>query len=188
MPSRVGVAARRPQRYPRPVGGGSAVRALGAAVLAAVVAAGPSQAGAARPAPGPRTTLIVPPRSMAGITIGDRRSDVEARLGPGRRLGMASHVVRVRYARWGIDEIEYYVSPSGGRAQLLGLVTRDSRYHTRQGIRVGSPLAAVQRAAGMRCYGTVTDCQQGFAPHGPGVIYHLVDGRVRIIALAAFAD
>jgi hypothetical protein len=145
-------------------------------------------ADAVRPAPGPLTTLIVPPRTLGGISVGDGRRQVEARLGPGRRLGIPPHVLRMRYARWGIDEIDYYVPAPGREPRVIVVTTRDPRYHTRQGVRVGSPLSLVSSAAGMHCYNSGADCQQGLAYRRPGVVYHLRDGRVRTIALVAFAD
>jgi hypothetical protein len=144
-------------------------------------------------------TLIILDRSIGGVVLREKRVEVERRLGRGLVLHAADqqppeprlHVESVLYTKVGL-EVSYVsrddtlLSRSNGRVAVV--VTRSPRYHTPQGVHVGSPAAAVQSIQGIEC-GDELDllCQHGGHVHNqPGTSFQLdqPDGNVVTVAIA----
>jgi hypothetical protein len=145
--------------------------------------------GAAHASDIARSTLIVPPSQIGGVRLQEPRARVDVVLGRAtgvrivRRTG--PRVISVEYPEAGLTAIYSVVA---GVPRAAAFVTTDPRYATRSGVRVGSPLATVRRAPGMRCYNDGDSCEQGLAYEKPGVVYSLIVGRVVRIEVVAVAD
>jgi hypothetical protein len=130
-----------------------AVAVAGALVLVAPVAQG------AASLPNHR---IVLDRSIGGIAVRERRTTVEATLGPGRRSGAHRSYLRGKLEVW----------YTGRPARVFALRTRSATFETRGGIGVGSSYTEVAAIHGTTCYAG-SDCQHGFARlNSPGTGFH----------------
>jgi hypothetical protein len=139
---------------------------------------------------------IVLDRSIGGVALGKKRSDVEWSLGKGFVLDAEDqkppeppvHGEQVLYAKSGLEV--WYVSTnaskaSRARARVIAVVTRSPRYQTPQGVHVGSPAAALDSIQDLKCY--LEDCQHGYhALNQPGTTFRLDHprGEVTMIAIA----
>jgi len=107
-------------------------------------------------------TLIVLDHSIGGVALGERRSEVERRLGQGFVLEAEDqkppepsvHSEDVLYAKHGLEV--WYVSRSGTavsrrRGRVSILLTHSPRFRTPEGVHVGSPVAALRRLEGLNC-------------------------------------
>ena len=133
--------------------------------------------------------MIVPPKQIGSVRIGMSHVAVEQRIGAGRpRPTTPGKVLTVRYPRVGLEAVYARAGDSAARP-VIAILTRDPRYHTSSGVRVGSTLGTVARLTGVHCFDREQTCQQGFRRHGrPGVVYTLRNGKVVRIAAYAFAD
>ena len=153
-------------------------------VLAACAAAAGAQAATI-------TRAIVLDRSIAGVALGETRSSIELRTGPGSlvsaRTDSSGHVERIAYDAAGLYVT--YVSAGtlatrpAGRAVVLE--TTWTSFRTQQGVHVGSTLAAVRAIHGVRCYGTV--CQHGYMAHGAGTSFLVDPVRRRVVRIVVSA-
>jgi hypothetical protein len=129
------------------------------------------------------TRAIVLDRSIAGVALGQRRAAIERRIGSGYVVSAradtstrpAGRVERIAYDAAGLYVT--YVSSGASPRQLRAgkaevLETTWTSFRTPQGVHVGSPLAAVRKIPGIRCFGAV--CQHGYR-HGRGGTSFLVD-------------
>jgi hypothetical protein len=73
---------------------------------------------------------------------------------------------------------------------VFGVFTRSPRYHTADGLRVGSTLAQAHREHGIRCYDQpgYLACQGGLGYEKPIVSFTVRGGRVVRVFMAAAAD
>ena len=124
------------------------------------------------------TRTIVLDRSIAGVHVGETRASIERRIGQGFVLGGArddtstvppSHVERIEYDGAGLYVT--YVSRGNSARRLAAaratvLETTWTSFLTPQGVHVGSPLGALQRIPGLRCFASV--CQHGYSKSSGG--------------------
>ena len=167
------------------------------ALLAIVVLSG---LGAGQAAAGPAVTItraIVLDRSIAGVRVGETRGAIERRIGQGFVLGGAredtstlppSHVERIEYDAAGLYVT--YVSRgtsvrllAAGRASVLE--TTWTSFATSQGVHVGSPLAALGRIPGLRCFASV--CQHGYSKGGAGTSFLVDPVRRKVVRIVVSA-
>jgi hypothetical protein len=152
-----------------------------------------------RTGPGP-SSLIVLDRSIGGVALKEERADVERRLGRGRLVQSRdqkppeppAHSEHVRYPMDGLDV--WYVSRDATssereRARVFAVRTSSTRYRTRGGVRVGSPVGMLRALRGLECF--AESCQHGF--HGArraGTAFRLdrPGGRVTWIAVSVGGD
>jgi hypothetical protein len=136
-----------------------------------------------------RRTLVVP--------LVSERTKVEKLLGGGatvprrRRTSSGREYVleRVAYASSALTIL--YVQPRGKPEVVFGVFTPNPRYHTRDGLRVGSTLSAARHADGIRCspqLGTRFACEGGLGFEKPVSAFYVIDGRVVRFGLVAVAD
>lgn len=141
--------------------------------------------------------LIDPNGSIAGIAPGEPRAKVEAQLGEGTTVshrmrsssGRAFLQERIRYPRSGLTVL--YVRPQGKPEAVFAVFTASPRYHTRDGLHIGSSLADAQHADEIRCspqLGTRFACQGGLGFEKPVSGFDVRDGHVVRFALVAVAD
>ncbi len=154
----------------------------------------------------PVSQLIVPGSSLAGISTGESRASVEAKLGRGM---VKAHTTangkdvgyQVAYpdARLVVDYATLVSSPA---PVVVQVTTRSTRYHTRTGIEVGTRVLTVARLPGVVCEPTASTSQTftheicnirggpGFpsvetSPVTPVLTFGILHGRVHEIALIA---
>lgn len=150
----------------------------------------------------PTSVLIVPGASIAGISIGDTRSRVQAVLGPGvvtartASPGVTGPIVRFRveYADAGLA-VAYSSLASGRTPVVVRVSTRSSRYHTRTGIKVGTSARTVAHLPGIVCdsassfAGMICSIQGGQGQDAelslvtPVLSFGILNGRVQDVAL-----
>ena len=155
---------------------GNALRALAVVTTLASVGVGAARAVSI-------TRTIVLDRSIAGVSLGERRAGIERRIGNGSIVSVrtdtssapASRVDRIAYDAAGLY-ITYVSTGSTPRKLAAGramvLETTWTSFRTPQGVHVGSSLTAVKSIPGVRCFGPV--CQHGYVGSGGGTSF-LVD-------------
>ena len=150
--------------------------------------------GSAETTSTPIPALIRPSASIGPVTIGESRAKVEALLGrgtpepPGEDASFLS--ARILYSNAGL-EVSY--SKSGyfkyaSHPIVLWVVTQSSRYHTRSGIGIGSPINHLADVVPLTCRGqlAVRSCEVGTSPHtGPAMTFHARNGHIDRISLIA---
>jgi hypothetical protein len=129
---------------------------------------------------------IVLDRSIGGVSLKEKRADVERMLGPGvvvktedqKPPEPPAHEEDVQYARDGL-EVVYVSQTAAQRASglVIAVLTTSSRYRTKEGVGVGSTLADVRAIRGIKCYGA-GDCQHGNTHNKPGTGFAFRGGRV----------
>jgi hypothetical protein len=138
------------------------------------------------PSLGPSSNAVVIPRSIGGLSLGERRGDVEATLGKGDVRNLTTKSTTVAYPDWGLTVV-YAVGPQPADESVIVVRTTSKRFQTARGVGVGSSLAEVRREPGVRCFGVRT-CQIGFQnSSSPGAVFVLDNGVVVIISIQAFA-
>jgi hypothetical protein len=177
---------------------------LGAAYLACVlvlvaVASGCSLGSSSNSSVGkadPNTTINVD-GVVGGIRARDTRVAVEKRLGAGTTISASTHkqkiggtytLTRVRYPASQL--VVLYVASPGRPPWVFGVFTTSPRYHTADGLRVGSTLAQAQHEPGIRCYDQQSyfACQGGLGYQKPITSFTVRSGKVVRVFMAAFAD
>jgi hypothetical protein len=139
---------------------------------------------------------IVLDRSIGGVGLGKKRTDVEQSLGKGFVLKAedqeppepASHAEDVLYPKRGLEV--WYVSANASKAsrdkgRVIVVLTHSPRYRTLEGVHVGSPATALNPIGGVQC--SLADCQHGYhALNQPGTTFRLdhPGGKVMMIAIA----
>ena len=170
----------------QPVGSFVALASLGFALTACGASEGSRSNG---------DTRIVLDRSIGGVALREKRTDVERQLGHGfvvhtedQKPPYPAHAEQVLYAKYGLEV--YYVSRNAtplalARGRVLVVLTHSPRYRTPQGVHVGSPAAALHAIKGIKC--SLEDCQHGYtALNHPGTSFRLdyEGGKVVTIAMA----
>jgi hypothetical protein len=135
--------------------------------------------------------------AIGGIHTRDTRIAVEKRLGAGTTISTSTHkqkiggtytLIRVRYPASQL--VVLYVASASRPAEVFGVFTTSPRYHTADGLRVGSTLAEAQHELGIRCSAQQSyfACQGGLGYEKPIVSFTVRDGRVVRVFTAAVAD
>jgi hypothetical protein len=140
--------------------------------------------------PDPNTSINVD-GSIGGVQPRETRSRVEHLLGPGQLLSTTAGsytVTRVSYPA--SDLLVTYVHSGSSPDQALGISTTSSRYHTADGLRLGSTLAKARAEAGLTCYYQPTewDCEGGLGAEKPVTVFTVKAGRVVRVLVLAVAD
>jgi hypothetical protein len=144
----------------------------------------------------PNTSIDVT-GAIGGIHIRDTQIAVEKRLGPGKTISTSKRkqkvggdytLTRVLYPASQL--VVLYVTSASRPASVFGVFTTSPRYHTADGLQVGSTLAQARREPGIRCYDQVSyfACQGGLGYEKPISSFTVKDGRVVRVFTAAFAD
>lgn len=139
---------------------------------------------------------IVLDRSIGGVALKEKRSEVERRLGDGvvvrtqdqKPPEPSLHVEQVKYPKQGLEVV--YVSRDAtplerARGRVYFVRTASPRYRTTQGIHVGSPATSLRSISGLTCF--TVECQHGYHANGlPGTTFRIdaPHGHVLYIALA----
>jgi hypothetical protein len=142
-------------------------------------------------------TVIDVNGAIGGIHTRAARTAVEKRLGAGttvststnkQKIGGTYTLTRVRYPASQL--VVVYVASPGRPPWVLGVFTTSPRYHTADGLRVGSTLAQARHEPGIRCYDQVSyfACQGGLGYEKPILSFTVKNGRVVRVFTAAFAD
>jgi hypothetical protein len=166
---------------------------VGWSVAIAVLATACFGGGSAEPKSTPIPTLIRPSASIGPVAIGEPRAKVEAVLGRGRPEPLGEDAsfssAKIRYPNSGL-EVNY--SKSASHPIVLWVVTQSSRYHTRSGIGIGSPIDRLAGVVPLTCRGqfAVRSCDVGTSPHaGPAMTFHARNGHIdRISLIAVFSS
>jgi hypothetical protein len=138
------------------------------------------------------TRTIVLDRSIAGVSLGETRANIERRIGNGSLVSTRTdastvppgQVERVAYGSAGlyVTYASTGVSPArlaAGKAVVLE--TTWTSFRMPQGVHVGSPLAAVRAVPGVRCFGSV--CQHGYAGRGAGTSFLVDPVRKKVVRI-----
>jgi hypothetical protein len=167
--------------------------ALAAATAFALAAAGCSS-GHRAASPDPNTSIDVT-GAIGGIRAHELRASVERVLGPGAVLSRVVRpgpppytLIRVRYPASGLGI--WYDQARGEPAQVAAIFTTSPRYHTADGLRVGSTLAEARREPGIQCdyQPGYLACQGGLGYQRPVTSFTVRDGRVVRVFMVAVAD
>jgi hypothetical protein len=142
--------------------------------------------------------VIVLDRSMGGVALGEKRADVERRLGHGFVLHVGDQ--KPPEPRLYFEDVLYsnglevgFVSrnatPSArARGRVAFLLTRSPRFRTPEGVHVGSTAAELRSIKGVKCVNLANlDCQHGGHVHNQaGTMFRLSapNGVVARIAVA----
>ncbi len=132
----------------------------------------------------PRVAIVID-KSIGGVSLKERRSAVERTLGHGvvvktedqKPPEPPAHVEVVMYPD-GLEVV--YVSRTAAqraRGVAIAVLTKSSRYRTKEGVHVGSSLADVRQIPGIKCDGG-NDCQHGNTHNKPGTGFAMRGGRV----------
>jgi hypothetical protein len=143
------------------------------------------------------TVLIDPTGSIGGIVPGETRAQVETQLGEGSVMSHAMRsssgrpflLERIRYIRSALSIL--YVRPEGKPEVVFGVFTTSPRYHTKDGLHVGSSLDDARQTDGIHCsaqIGSRFSCDGGLGFEKPVTAFDVSDGRVVRVMLAAVAD
>src|SRR4051794_1443581 len=96
----------------------------------------------------PSPTDIVLARSIGPVTLGQRRAQVEARIGKGKLTSVVNgdlgRFVRYRYDR--VRLIVTYRSVGGSVPTAVAVTTNSTRYSTAKGMRVGLRKGPLRKA------------------------------------------
>jgi hypothetical protein len=134
---------------------------------------------------------------IGGIHARATRVAVEKRLGAGTTVSTSTHkqktggtytLTRVRYPASQL--VVLYVASRGRSPSVFGVFTTSPRYHTADGLRVGSTLAEARHEPGIRCSDQQSyfACQGGLGYEKPIVSFTVRNGRVVRVFTAAVAD
>ena len=139
------------------------------------------------------TRSIVLDRSIAGVGLGETRSSIERRIGPGFVIGGARtdtstaklrHIERIQYDAAGLYVTYVSIGTSArelaaGRAVVLE--TTWTSFKTPQGVHVGSSSSALKSISGLSCFASV--CQHGYLRGGGGTSFLIDQARKRIVRI-----
>ena len=167
---------------------------IGILIATAIAASACFGGGSAEPKSTPITTLIRPSASIGPVTIGESRTKVEAVLGRGTTEALGDDAASCRRedplperrARGQLLEVRLF--QVRGHPIVLWVVTQSSRYHTRSGIGIGSPINHLADVVPLTCRGqfAVRSCDVGTSPHaGPAMTFRARDGHIDRISLIA---
>jgi hypothetical protein len=146
-------------------------------------------------------TLIVLDRSIGGVSLRERRLEVEHVLGRGVVLHTSDQ--KPPEPRLHFEDVLYsngleigYVSGdatprSRARGQVIILLTRSPRFRTPQGVHVGSTAAGLGSINGVKCGNLANvECQHGGHVHNqPGTLFRLSGpGGVVVSISIAYSD
>ncbi|TML23372.1 MAG: hypothetical protein E6G32_06125 [Actinobacteria bacterium] len=100
----------------------------------------------------PASGTIVPGRGMAGVSLRMSEAQVRARIGAPVRItrtrgALGSVVTRMQYRLLDVD-----LEKLGSRPIVVRVTTRRSGERTASGVGIGSPISAVARLPGARCW------------------------------------
>jgi hypothetical protein len=134
---------------------------------------------------------------IGGIHTRATRVAVEKRLGAGttiststrkQKIGGTYTLTRVRYSASQL--VVLYVASPSQPAEVFGVFTTSPRYHTSDGLRVGSTLAQARHEPGIHCYDQQSyfACQGGLGYEKPILSFTVKNGRVVRVFTAAVAD
>ena len=165
-------------------------------VLALGVGCSSGAGRAVRARPDPNTAISVD-GVIGGIHARDTRIAVEKRLGAGTTISSSTHkqkiggtytLTRVRYPA--SELVVVYVASPGHPSWVFGVFTASPRYHTADGLGVGSTRAQAQHERGIRCYDQESyfACQGGLGYEKPIISFTVRHGRVVRVFMAAVAD
>lgn len=141
-------------------------------------------------------TLIDVNGAIGGIHTSDTRASVEQTLGSGHTISTVT-----RHPKTGTYTLErvaypvsqlvvlYYSSPHHA-ARVFGVFTHSPRYHTANGLHVGSTLEQARSEPGVRCspQNTWIACQASLGYQKPLTSFIVRGGRVVRVFVAAAAD
>jgi hypothetical protein len=146
-------------------------------------------------------TSIVLDRSIGGVGLGDRRADVERRLGQGFVVKATDqkppeprlHTEEVLYKN-GLEV--WYVSKNATktslrRGRVIIVLTHSPLFRTSDGVHVGSTSPELEAVEGVHCGSTFErNCQHGGRVHNsPGTMFQLSGPRGLVVRIAiAYAD
>jgi hypothetical protein len=165
------------------------IRLLGGSLVAVALASlGSACVGSGGAAKGPPSELIVLSNAIGGVTLGERRAVADNALGEHgsavvQLMPTGPPLVRVSYAS---AELTAVFAGNGSRGTVIGVLTDSRRFHTTDGIRVGSPVSKVRALPGAHCSASGSQCQLGF-DSAPGTIFVLQHGHVARVEISSRA-
>jgi hypothetical protein len=135
--------------------------------------------------------------AIGGIHPLDTRIAVEKRLGGGKTVSSSTRkqkvggdyiLTRVLYPASQL--VVMYVGSSTRPQRVFAIFTSSPRYHTADGLHVGSTLAQAQHEPGIRCYDQTSyfACQGGLGYEKPVTSFTVKNGRVGRVFVVAVAD
>jgi hypothetical protein len=155
------------------------------AVAVALAGLGTGCVGSGGDRNGSPSSVIVLNKAIGGVRLGERRASVASVLGESGRAVIQSKPsgppdVRVSYPSAHLTAV-FAGNGSGGK--VIGLLTNSRRFHTSEGIRVGSPVSKVRALPGAQCSASGSQCQLGFTS-APGTIFVLQGGHVTSVEIS----
>ena len=147
-----------------------------AALAALACLAGPPAASARALDP----TAIVPGRAIGKASVLGARVNIEQRIGPGRLV----ESVRTDFGRLVTYRYVTGVDVTYRRGVAIAVLTKDARFETRKGIKVGSTRAALRRTyPSLKCPSTRL-CTLGEPLPGARVTdFRFAKGKNRVISV-----
>jgi hypothetical protein len=144
----------------------------------------------------PNTSINVT-GAIGGIHTRDTRTAVEKQLGPGKTISTSTRkqkvggdytLTRVLYPASQL--VVLYITSASRPTWVFGVFTSSPRYHTADGLGVGSTLAQARHEPGIRCSPQpgYSACQGGLGHEEPISSFTVKNGRVVRVFTAAFAD
>jgi hypothetical protein len=135
--------------------------------------------------------------AIGGIHPGDTRARAEQLVGPGKTISTSTRhqkvggdytLTRVFYPASQLAIV--YVTSKNRSAEVFGVLTTNPRYHTADGLHVGSTLAQARHEPGVQCSAQpgYYACQGGLGYEKPVTSFTVRSGRVVRVFMAAVAD
>src|SRR5438128_1357625 len=132
-------------------------------------------------------TLIDLSGAIGGIHTLDTQVAVEKRLGAGKTISTSTRKQKLRgtitFTRVVYPASQLVVWYEGSSTQpplVVAILTTSPRYHTADGLHVGSTLAHARREPGIHCSAQLSDftCEGGLGYEKPVTGFKVTDGRV----------
>ena len=178
---------------------GGVVAFLACVFASAILASGCLLGSSPQPlagSPDPDTSIDVN-GAIGGIHTSDTRRQVEKRLGAGKTISTSTRQRKVggdytitRGLYPASQLVVWYAGSSMRPPLVVVILTSSPRYHTADGLRVGSTLAQARHEPSIRCSAQLSDfrCEGGLGYEKPVTGFEVKDGRVVRVFVAAVAD